>query len=206
MPFIKASPGRLRLGRIHDAASATDVSSSSSSSSSLMSSLQSVVITGTASLNALMCSTLVSLGHSKKGITGKRSWRRARGFAEWMSVSHDKQSAAASALQVTTAGACSQTAHIHTRSWREASLLAPCTLPSQPRQRYAASALQYTTALESWHASQRFGILQKNQFFSSPPKAPLRSDLPSTYCSTLPPLPPSRPWRPRRTLELDVCS
>jgi hypothetical protein len=107
-----------------------------------------------------------------------------------MSVSHDKQSAAASALQVTTAGACSQTSHIHTRSWREASLLAPCTLPSQPRQRYAASALQYTTALESWHASQRFGILQKNQFFSSPPKAPLRPDLASTYCSTLPPLPP----------------
>lgn len=61
---------------------------------------------------------------SKKGSTGTRSWRRARGLAEWMSESHVMQRAAASALHVTAAGACSQTSHTHTRSWRDASLLA----------------------------------------------------------------------------------
>ena len=59
---------------------------------------------------------------SKKGSTGTRSWRCARGFAEWMSESHVTQRAAASALHVTAAGACSHTSHIHTRSWRDASL------------------------------------------------------------------------------------
>lgn len=98
-------------------------------------------------------------GASKSGVTGTLSWRCASGLAEWMSVSQATHSDAASALQVTTAGATSHTSHIHTRSCRDASLLAPCTLPSQLTHRNAASARQYTTALHAWQASQAFGIL-----------------------------------------------
>uniref|UniRef100_A0A0A9DRH0 Uncharacterized protein n=1 Tax=Arundo donax TaxID=35708 RepID=A0A0A9DRH0_ARUDO len=56
-----------------------------------------------------------------------------------MSASQAGQSAAASALQVTAAGACSQTSQSHTRACRDP---APCARASHLAQRNAASARQ----------------------------------------------------------------
>lgn len=149
LPLMMALVGILGCGRSHEPASATHESSTPFSVS-----WHSLSGNGT-----LMCASLAELAQSNRGCTGTLSWRWASGLAEWISVSQETHNDAASALQVTTATATSQTSHIHTRSCREASLLAPCTLPSQPAHKYAASARQYTTALEMWHASHDFGIL-----------------------------------------------
>jgi hypothetical protein len=60
-------------------------------------------------------------------------------LAEWMSASQEAQSAAASARQVTHAGACSQTSQSQTRACRDPG---PCARASHPAQRNAASARQ----------------------------------------------------------------
>ena len=71
----------------------------------------------TPNVEAEILATAVS-AESKNDSTGTRSWRLASGLAEWMSESQVTQREAASALQVTAAGACSQTSQRNTRSWR----------------------------------------------------------------------------------------
>ncbi|KAJ6364777.1 hypothetical protein OIU76_029698 [Salix suchowensis] len=56
----------------------------------------------------------------EKGRTGTRWWRRASGFAEWISASQAVQRDAASALHSKAAGARSHSSHTRTRSWRDA--------------------------------------------------------------------------------------
>ena len=87
---------------------------------------------------------------SKKDSTGTRSWRLARGLAEWMSESQVTQSEAASALQVTAAGACSQTSQTYTRSWRVKEWM----LASQVMHKKAESTRQNTAAEADLQASQ----------------------------------------------------
>lgn len=87
---------------------------------------------------------------SKKGSTGTRSWRLASGLAEWISESQVTQRTAASALQVTAAGACSQTSQTMTRSWRVKEWI----LVSQVMHKKAESARQNTAAATDLQASQ----------------------------------------------------
>lgn len=100
---------------------------------------------------------------SKKGVIGTRSCRLARGFAEWMSRSQVTQRAAASALQVKWAGACSQTSQTGTRAWREASLFAAWILESQLMHRKAESARQNNVAVADLHESQSFEAIEEEE-------------------------------------------
>lgn len=78
-----------------------------------------------------------------------------------MSRSQVTQRAAASALQVKWAGACSQTSQTETRAWREASLFAAWILESQLMHRKAESARQNNVAVADLHESQSFEAIEE---------------------------------------------